>query len=489
MSEEPIKRRRTHVEMPVSYAAVGATRNADVVRFPPDGATPYEESLRLGSGSERFLLASSLLMTWGAQRGGGFEILEVTRGRGADYEGVDFDSEGRPQTAGQAEDKFGPDGEPYITSGTSAVLRARDGADRRILVIYVVDDERRAGFAWGTSDDAGAVGEQLFFVEHREDDTVWAVARGFLSAPKNGLLGLKARAHLKVALDAVKRQIAALAPGVLTGQNGDGSSAADAAEPVDGAAEAGTVPGRSEAPGADDSVDEVHVAAPGAPAPDLPAPVRESDAPAEPDTMTAVIVLDDAQQDNASGQDPDAEASHGDGGAADKPEVAEVSGDELAGSPSTTEIPADVASSPADAPLGEAESDDDPAPEADPDSETDPDPEVDPDSEVRPDSEGVPLAEDGTVVEQVAVAGESLAPEDAPATAGDGEHSEGPEPQGTTEPQEAPTVGDAPVQEPAGEPADEPAAENTPDEVASDPVQEQAPAPKAHKRRPSKPRK
>lgn len=213
MSQKEQPKRSSHVEMPVAYAAVGASKQADLMRFPPEGSTPYEEELRLGSGAERFLLASNLLMTWGAQRGGGVRVEDVVRGAGALYTGPSFDDSGAPQAADAVEEHFGPDGEPYLVSGTTATLRAEGQDPRAVLVVYTVDEERRVGFAWGTGDERGAVGEQLFVVEHRDDDTVWAVARGFLFAPKSGLLGLKGRTAIRIAIDAAREQIASLAPG------------------------------------------------------------------------------------------------------------------------------------------------------------------------------------------------------------------------------------------------------------------------------------
>ena len=208
-------RRRSHVDMPVAYAAVGASRAPDLLRFPPSGSTPYEESLRLGSGEERFVLASSILMTWGAQRGAGLHVEVVRRGTGGDYDGVTFGADGVAQVAAAREDTFAPDGEPYLTAGTTAMLTQQGGKPRRVLVVYTVDEGSRVGFAWGTGDELGAIGEQQFTVEHRTDGTVWAIARGFLVAPKNGLLGLKARADIRDAIDAVKQQLQALAPGAI----------------------------------------------------------------------------------------------------------------------------------------------------------------------------------------------------------------------------------------------------------------------------------
>ncbi|MEJ6489968.1 DUF1990 family protein [Leucobacter sp. USCH14] len=213
MSQDQPPRRSSHVEMPVAYAAVGASKDPDIVKYPPEGMTPYEEELRLGSGQERFLIASSLLMTWGAQRGSGVRVTGIVRGTGSEYVGPSFTSDGMPEAAGEVEEQFGPDGEPYIVAGTTAVLHAEGQDPRSVLVVYTVDEERRVGFAWGTGDEAGAIGEQLFVIEFRPDDTVWAVARGFVAAPKNGLLGLRGRADVRAALDAVKRGIAALAPG------------------------------------------------------------------------------------------------------------------------------------------------------------------------------------------------------------------------------------------------------------------------------------
>ncbi|WP_449282595.1 DUF1990 family protein [Leucobacter sp.] len=213
MSKKEQPKRSSHVEMPVAYAAVGASKQADLMRFPPEGSTPYEEELRLGSGPDRFLLVSNLLMTWGAQRGAGVRVEDVVRGAGALYTGPTFDDAGAPQAADAVEEHFGPDGEPYLVAGTTAMLHAEGQDPRGVLVVYTVEEDRRVGFAWGTSDENGAVGEQLFAVEHRDDDTVWAVARGFLFAPKNGLLGLKSRSAIRVAIDSAKEQIASLAPG------------------------------------------------------------------------------------------------------------------------------------------------------------------------------------------------------------------------------------------------------------------------------------
>lgn len=224
-------RRSSHVDMPAAYASIGATRDPDLLRFPPDGSTPYEEVLRLGSGEERFILASSLLMTWGAQRGAGMTVEDIERGPDDEYEGVGFDANGVAQAAAPREDTFGPDGEPYLNAGTSASITMPGQSSRQVLIVYTIEEEGSVGFAWGTSDEDGPVGEQRFTVERREDDTVWAVARGFLTPSKNGLLGLKARADLRAAIDDVKKQIQALSPVIAsaTTVNVEASSATNSA--------------------------------------------------------------------------------------------------------------------------------------------------------------------------------------------------------------------------------------------------------------------
>lgn len=234
-------RRRTHIDIPVSYAAVGATSDPEILRFPPEGTTPYEEQLRLGSGQDRFLAASTLLMTWGAQRGAGIEVSEVVVGDGGHYPGVSFGADGTPRAPGAPEDRFGPDGEPYLTAGTTARLdRSDERAARAIRIVYTVEEPRRVGFAWGSSDEHGVVGEELFLVEHRDDDSVWALVRGFLSAPDAGLLGIAGRATIRAAIASAKTQLASLRPGgtasageTTAGAGGESAGASDAPDARD----------------------------------------------------------------------------------------------------------------------------------------------------------------------------------------------------------------------------------------------------------------
>lgn len=213
-------RRDTFVEHAAVYAAVGASASADLLRFPPEGSTPFADELRLGSGADRFLTASNVLMTWGAQRSIGIEVLDVQPGDDSQYAGVLFDADGTPEVSPEADVRYGPDGEAFLTAGTTATLRHPGGsAERKVRVVYVTDEPRRAGFALGTADEAGVIGETAYVVEHREDDTVWAIARGFYWAPASGLFGLKARAAIKLAAKEAVQQLAALAPGAVPGDS------------------------------------------------------------------------------------------------------------------------------------------------------------------------------------------------------------------------------------------------------------------------------
>lgn len=222
-------RRSTYVQHDVVYAEVGASAAPDLMRFPPAGATPYSEQLRLGSGSQRFLSASSLLMTWGGQRGAGFELVNIAAGDGGHYDGIVFDEHGTPQPAAAREHSFGANGEPYLTAGTTLTVVSNDAkaTERLKRVVYVIDEPQRVGFAWGSADEDGPVGEEVFTVEHRDDDSVWAQVQGFVRMPSSGLLGLRGRAAVKRWLAETTEQLEALLPGrvhlELQSHDGDGS--------------------------------------------------------------------------------------------------------------------------------------------------------------------------------------------------------------------------------------------------------------------------
>ncbi|MFC6355804.1 DUF1990 family protein [Luethyella okanaganae] len=176
-------KRSTFTDQSVTYGAIGGAMAPDLMSYPPKGYRPAEHTTRLGSGAERYATASASLMTWGIQRGSGMEVTETHPGTGRQYVGLAFGVDGTPlgqQPAQQPEERFGPDGTPYITSGMTAVLRIRlwfvpISAPAR--VVYVIDEPSRTGFAYGTMKGHPISGEELFLVEHREDDSVWLTIR------------------------------------------------------------------------------------------------------------------------------------------------------------------------------------------------------------------------------------------------------------------------------------------------------------------------
>ncbi|SDS87316.1 DUF1990 family protein [Microterricola viridarii] len=178
-------RRSTFTDQPVSYGAIGGTMAPDLMSYPPAGYRPAEHSTQLGSGAERFATASASLMTWGVQRGSGIEVTDTQQGTGERYQGLMFDAEGAPlaeQPQRQSEERFGPDGTPYITAGMTAMLHItawRMTVTAPVRVVLVIDEPAQVGFAYGTMPGHPESGEILFVVEHRDDDSVWLVIRSF----------------------------------------------------------------------------------------------------------------------------------------------------------------------------------------------------------------------------------------------------------------------------------------------------------------------
>ncbi|GAB2515991.1 DUF1990 family protein [Paramicrobacterium agarici] len=178
-------RRSNFEDQPTDYAAVGATQAADLLQYPPDGYAPYEDSIKIGSGDERFAAASASVLSWEVLRLAGITVSDIERGSGDAYQAVRFAEDGTPLGRGteRTEDRFASDGTPYITSGTTAVLSGRVGSYSvrgHVRVVYVVEDPRRVAFAFGTVSGHSISGEESFAIEHRDDDSVWFTVRAFV---------------------------------------------------------------------------------------------------------------------------------------------------------------------------------------------------------------------------------------------------------------------------------------------------------------------
>ncbi|MBW1638076.1 DUF1990 family protein [Microbacterium resistens] len=178
-------RRGTFREGTVDYAAVGATHAPDLMQYPPEHSLPAEESWRIGSGEERFRVASEALLSWTAQRAAGLEIEDLRPASGPAYAGVSFDAEGTPiaPSKNEIEQRFDADGTPFVGPGMTLRVRGRAGgmrADAELRVISVTEEPRRVGFVLGTVGGSVVSGEESFDLDWREDtDEVWFTVRAF----------------------------------------------------------------------------------------------------------------------------------------------------------------------------------------------------------------------------------------------------------------------------------------------------------------------
>jgi uncharacterized protein (UPF0548 family) len=134
----------------LTYPAVGATR--DLAEMPP-GFRPLERRAVIGSGDDVFSRARASIMHWGVQTASGMTVSATGP--------IEVGDEVRLTIP------FGP-------------LRVEAPA----RVVYVVDEPRLAGFAYGTLPGHPERGEEAFLVELAVDGTVSVVIRAF-SRPAN----------------------------------------------------------------------------------------------------------------------------------------------------------------------------------------------------------------------------------------------------------------------------------------------------------------
>jgi uncharacterized protein (UPF0548 family) len=181
-------------ERAVTYAAIGATQSPDLLRYPPAGYRPLERTARIGHGEARYEYAWLAALTWGIQRNSGFRVTltdappEVTE---ASYTPISFTEAGEPIAPSTMDDEvvYDPDGARLLAPGDSALLGIGFGIKFPVRVIYVVDEPRRKGFAYGTLPGHPEDGEESWIIEHRDDDSVWIVVRAF-SRPSHWYLRL-----------------------------------------------------------------------------------------------------------------------------------------------------------------------------------------------------------------------------------------------------------------------------------------------------------
>lgn len=176
----------------VTYGAIGATRAPDLLQHPPTGFRASERTARIGHGEGRWEFASEQVQTWGLKRRAGFRVEPVPVPADVldnTYVPVAFDTAGIPITpAGRAEGQvFTSMGDELLRPGDTAILSVGWGPARvrePVRVVYLVNESRRRGYAYGTLPGHPLVGEESFVVEHRPDDSVWITVRSF-SRPAN----------------------------------------------------------------------------------------------------------------------------------------------------------------------------------------------------------------------------------------------------------------------------------------------------------------
>lgn len=132
------------MEVPFSYPEVGATADGAM----PPGYAHLQRAAVLGAGQECFERAAEALLSWGVHRGAGLRV----------------------------------SGAPQATAGADVNVEVRLGPLRvnaPCRVVYVVDEARERGFAYGTLDGHPESGEERFTVRWQDDDEVVLVITAF----------------------------------------------------------------------------------------------------------------------------------------------------------------------------------------------------------------------------------------------------------------------------------------------------------------------
>lgn len=175
-------------KQPVTYGAIGGTKARDILAYPPAGYRSIVRRKRIGHGENRFLWASSNVMSWGIQRLSGIVVeVEETPPEVTDttYVPVVFDGSGNPVEASsvaETEDTYGADGASFLVPGDTATLTIRFvgiSVTAPVRVVYVIDEPDTKGFAYGTLEGHPENGEEAFVVERTEDGSVWLTITAF----------------------------------------------------------------------------------------------------------------------------------------------------------------------------------------------------------------------------------------------------------------------------------------------------------------------
>jgi uncharacterized protein (UPF0548 family) len=191
-----IVHRSNFQDSPLSYVEVGASEAADLMRFPPSGATPFYEELHIGSGEPRFLNTVSKLMTWEVFSQAGFAVANAHAGEPPRYRGIQ-------------EGVYGPDGQEYTAAGMLVEAQVTKKRRRTLYVVHTIHEDDEVGLILGTADAEGVTGEVRLSVQRRENEKIWVSARGFFH-PAAGVFGAR---EVKAALGRVRSLLEAHHPG------------------------------------------------------------------------------------------------------------------------------------------------------------------------------------------------------------------------------------------------------------------------------------
>ncbi|MBO3662618.1 DUF1990 family protein [Microbacterium stercoris] len=164
-----------------TYEEIGATRRDDLVERPPRGYRAIDRRVRLGEGDDLWRAAGDAVVTWDIQRRSGIRVSAPHGG------------------------ELRPDDVAIMRIG----LWPRDVPAR---VVYVVDEPRARGFAYGTLRRHPERGEELFLVERDDDGSVWLRIRAF-SRPASWLFWASYPAVLLMQRIYTDRYLRALMPG------------------------------------------------------------------------------------------------------------------------------------------------------------------------------------------------------------------------------------------------------------------------------------
>jgi uncharacterized protein (UPF0548 family) len=143
-------------DLPFTYAEVGATNTT-----PPAGYTVDHNRIQLGSGEVTFCNAVDALKNWRH-----FELGWVV---------------------------IAPRG-VVVEVGATVAVKARAFGTWSLSatrIVYMINEARRFGFAYGTLPDHVEKGEERFLIEWMPDDTVWYDIFAF-SRPKHPLVKISA---------------------------------------------------------------------------------------------------------------------------------------------------------------------------------------------------------------------------------------------------------------------------------------------------------